>query len=67
MSKMRQKFKNDPIVERSISQVSDIIINTCMKFENNPIKTFGEDALYSYYILYIPSFQNFKNSPKIQK
>ena len=43
--------------------MSDIIFDACMKYENYPIKIVGEDVFYSYFILY----QNFKNSPKIQK
>ena len=39
------------MVEKSTSQVSDIILDACMKFHNYPIKTVGEDAFYSYYIL----------------
>ena len=45
-----QKFKNNPIVKRSTSQVGDMILDACMKFENYPIKTVGGDAFYSYYI-----------------
>ena len=65
-SKIRQKYKNNPIVKRITSQVSDIILDVWMKFENYLIKTVGEDAFYSYYILY-HIFKNFKNSPKNQK
>ena len=32
--------------------MSDIILDACVKFENYPIKTVGEDAFCSYYILY---------------
>ena len=28
------------------------MLDACMQFENYPIKTVGEDAFYSYYILY---------------
>ena len=63
ISKIRQKFKNSPIVKKSTTQVSDIILDACMQYENYPIKTVGEEAFYSYYILY----HYFKNSPKIQK
>ena len=63
ISKIRQKFKNIPIVKKSTSQVSDIILDACMKFENYPIETIGGDPYYIYYILY----QKFKNSSKIQK
>ena len=62
-SKIRQKFKNNLIVKKSTSQVSDIILDACMKFENYPIKTVGGDAFYSYYILYY----YFKNSKIRQK
>ena len=62
ISKNRQKFKNT-LVKKSTSQVSDIILGACMKFQNHPIKTVGGDAFYSYYILY----HYFKNSPKIEK
>ena len=46
--------------------VSDIILDACMQYENYPIKIVGEEAFYSYYILY-HYFKNFKNSQKIQK
>ena len=52
ISKIRQKFKNSPIIKISTTQVSDIILHTCMQYENHPIKTVGEEAFYSYYILY---------------
>ena len=72
INKISQKFKNNPIVERSTNQVSDIIIDTCMKFEYYLIKTFGEDAFYSYYILYhyfkiSKNRQKFKNNLIVQK
>ena len=54
------------MVKISTSQMSDIILDACMKFQNYPIKTVGGDAFYSYFILY-HYFKNFKNSPKIQK
>ena len=50
------------MVKKSTSQVSDIILDTCMKFQNYPIETVGGDAFYSYYII---TFQNLKKSPKI--
>ena len=53
------------MVKKSTSQVSDIILDACMKFQNYPIQTVGRDAFYSYYIYHY--FKNFKNSPKIQK
>ena len=70
--KIRQKFKNSPIVERSTTQMSDIIVNACMQYESYPIKTVGEEAFYSYYILYhyfkISKIrQKFKNSPIVKK
>ena len=37
--------------KKRTSQVSDIILDACMKFQNYPIKTVGGDAFYSYYIL----------------
>ena len=52
--------------------MSDIILDTCMQYENYPIKTVGEEAFYSYYILYhyfkISKIrQKFKNSPIVKK
>ena len=41
ISKTRQKFKNTPIIKRSTSQVNDIVLDACMKFENYPIKAVG--------------------------
>ena len=32
--------------------MNNIILDACVKFENYPIKTVGEDAFYSYHILY---------------
>ena len=61
ISKIRQKLKNGPIVKKSTSQVSDIILDACIKFESYPIKSVGEEAFYSYYI-----YHYFKIS-KIQK
>ena len=52
ISKIRQKFKKNPIVKKITSKMSDIILDACMKFENYPIKTVGEDAFCSYYISY---------------
>ena len=39
------------MVKKSTSQVSNIILDACMKFQNYPIKTVEGDAFYSYYIL----------------
>ena len=71
ISKILQKFKTSPIVKKSTTQVSDIILDACMQYENYPIKTVGEEAFYSYYILYhyfkISKIrQKFKNSPIVQ-
>ena len=52
MSKICQKFKNSLIVKKSTSQVSDIIVNAYMQFENFPVKTVGEEAFYSFYIIH---------------
>ena len=66
ISKIRQKFKNSPIVQNSTISVSDIILNACMQYENYPIKTEGEEAFYSYYILYhYFKFQKFAKNSKI--
>ena len=43
ISKIRQKFKNSPIVKKSTNQVTDIIVNSCIKFESYPINTVGGD------------------------
>ena len=43
--------------------MNDIILDVCMQYENYPIKTVGEEAFYSYYILY----HYFKNSKIRQK
>ena len=64
ISKIRQKFKNSPIVKKITTHVSNIILNACMHYKNYPNKTVGVEAFYTYII---PLFQNFKNSPKIQK
>ena len=52
ISKFGQKFKNSPIVKKSTSQVADIIHDASMEFENYPRITVGEDAFFSYYMLY---------------
>ena len=39
-----KKLKNSPIVKKSTSQVSDIMLDACMQFENYPIKTVGEEV-----------------------
>ena len=46
ISKIRQKFKNSPIIKKSTSQVSDIILDVCIKFESYPTKTVGEDMFW---------------------
>ena len=50
--KFAKNSKKNLIVKISTSQLVDIILDACMKFENYPIKTVGLDAFYSYYILY---------------
>ena len=71
ISKIRQKFKNSPIVKKSTTQVSDIILDACMQFENYPIKTVGVEAftVIIYYTI-ISKFQKFakkfKNSPIVK-
>ena len=72
ISKIRQKFKNSPIIKKNTTQVSNIILESCMQYENYPIKTVGGEAFYSYYILYhyfkISKIrQKFKNSPIVKK
>ena len=42
-SKILQKFKNTPIIYKSTSQVADITLDACMKFESYPTKTVGGD------------------------
>ena len=44
ISKIRQKFKNTPIVKKNINQVNDIMLDACVQFENYPIKTVGEEV-----------------------
>ena len=53
ISKFQKMAKNSKIVQPSKKkcQVSDTILDACMKFQNYPIKTVGGDAFYSYYIL----------------
>ena len=41
LNKSQKKFKNSPTVKISKGQVSDIIFDACMKFQNYPIKTVG--------------------------
>ena len=72
ISKIRQKFKNSPIIKKSTTQVSNIILDICMQYENYPIKTVGEEAFYSCYIIYhyfkISKIrQKFKNSSIVKK
>ena len=46
--------------------MSDIILDACIKCENYPIKTVGEDAFCSYYIsYYISKFQKIAKNSKI--
>ena len=60
--KIRPKYKNGPIVNRSTSQANEMVLDACMKFENYPIKTVGEDLFSRHYISY-NYFINFKNNP----
>ena len=43
ISKIRQKFKNSPIVKKSTTQVIDIILDACINFESYLTKTVGGD------------------------
>ena len=43
ISKIRQKFKNSPIVKKRTTQLSDIILNACINFESYLIKTVRGD------------------------
>ena len=72
ISKIRQKFKNNLIIKKSTSQVSNIILDSCIEFENYPIKIVGEDAFYNYHTLYCyfkisKIRQKFKNSWIVKK
>ena len=61
-----KKFKNSPIVKKSTSQITDIMLDSCMQFENYPMKNCRRRGILQ--LLYIiPLFQHFKNSPNIQK
>ena len=52
ISKIRQTFKYNLIVQKSTSKVSDIILYACMQYQNYPIKTDGEEAFYIYFIIH---------------
>ena len=72
ISKIRQKIKKYSDRQKSTNQVSDIMLDACMQFENYPMKTVGEEAFYNYYILYhyfkISKIQQkFKNTPIVKK
>ena len=43
ISKIRHKFKNNPIVKKSTSPVVNLLDKTCAKFVSNPPKTVGGD------------------------
>ena len=60
ISKIRQKIKNSPIVKRSTSQISNIMLDACMQFESYSIETVGEEA---YTIN--SKFQKFEKNSKI--
>ena len=70
ISKIRQKFKNSQIVKKSTTQVSDIILDTCIQYKNYPIKIVGEEAFYNYilydYFKISKIRQKLKNSPIIK-
>ena len=42
ISKIRQKYKNSPIVKKSTTQVGNFILDTCIKFESYPTKPVGD-------------------------
>ena len=44
--KIRQKFKNDPIVKKNTSRVANFVFNICVKLESYPIKTVGGDRFW---------------------
>ena len=72
ISKIRQKFKSDPIIKTSISKAYDIILDACVKYENYPIKTVREDTFYSFDMLFhyfkiSKNRQKIKNSPIVKK
>ena len=52
ISKIRQKNQKYSDRQKTTFQVNDIILDACMQYENYPTKTVGEEAFYSYYILY---------------
>ena len=54
ISKFQKIAKNSKIVrwsKKSTSQMSDIILDACMKFQNYQIKTVEGDAFHNHYIL----------------
>ena len=67
--KISKFAKNSKIVrssKKSTTQVSDIILKACMQYENHPIEIVGEEAFYSYYILYhYFKIQKFAKNSKI--
>ena len=61
-----KNFKNSPIVKKSISQVTDIMLDACMQFENNSIKILGEEAFTeTIYYTIISKYQKFAKISKI--
>ena len=62
--KIPKKCVNSLNVKRSASQVSNIILGTCMKFKNYPMKIV--DVFFGHYILY-HCFKNFKSRQKYKK
>ena len=70
--KYTKKFKSSPIIKTSTCKAYDIILDACVKYENYPIKTVGEDIFYSFYILLhyfkiSKNRQKLKNSPIVKK
>ena len=69
-----QNFKNSPKIKKQSDRqkkykpgdiIGYIILDVCMQFENFPIKTIGEEAFYSYYIIYYYlKFRKFAKNPK---
>ena len=69
ISKFQKFAKNSKIVQssrKSTSQVADIILNACMKFESYLIKTVGGDAFFvTICYTIISKFQKFAINSKI--
>ena len=61
--KNRKKIRNCAIAKKSKSQVGDMLLSTCMKFENYQTKTVEGDEFITYHTLY----HYFKKSNILQK